>query len=245
MYGRHLAFNADDCGRDRETNKAILSAYQNGLVTSTSIMMCAPATQEACGMVKQYNIPVGIHIVLSCEDWNFPLRPLTKWLLLRHPGNRSVFARYPGRIFPADPEIVFREASAQVFAAKKAGLHLRHFDAHMYGLPMPDGRFSSVVSRIARKYHLPFVDFRKGPIEAGVPIVKGWRGIGGRSPEGKRARFGTLLKRTRKGLHYVRVHVHTNPVKEPGRYAEWMLLRSKEARDWVQGDGITLWPPKR
>jgi predicted glycoside hydrolase/deacetylase ChbG (UPF0249 family) len=65
---KFLIVNADDFGYSKEINKGIAYAHKNGVVTSTSLMINAPATKEACLIIK--NLPrlgVGLHFVFIDE----------------------------------------------------------------------------------------------------------------------------------------------------------------------------------
>lgn len=44
---RRIVFNADDFGLDVAVNEAVESAFRNGLLTSASLMVSAPAAADA------------------------------------------------------------------------------------------------------------------------------------------------------------------------------------------------------
>ncbi len=44
---KHLIVNADDFGYSRGINRGIVEAHERGIVTSTTMMVNAPATGEA------------------------------------------------------------------------------------------------------------------------------------------------------------------------------------------------------
>ena len=57
-----LILNADDFGLSQSVNKGIVECLQNGLVTSTTMMMNTPYTDEAIKLAKEHNIKnIGIH----------------------------------------------------------------------------------------------------------------------------------------------------------------------------------------
>lgn len=65
MSRRYLIINADDFGMCTETNQAVLKLFQEGRLTSTSLMAPCPGAEEAAQMAKTYGFSVGLHITLS------------------------------------------------------------------------------------------------------------------------------------------------------------------------------------
>jgi predicted glycoside hydrolase/deacetylase ChbG (UPF0249 family) len=58
-----LIVTADDFGLSEEINTGIIEAFQNGIVTSTSLLMNAPDTSQAITLAKKYpKLEVGIHL---------------------------------------------------------------------------------------------------------------------------------------------------------------------------------------
>jgi chitin disaccharide deacetylase len=65
---RHLVVNADDFGACSGVNRGIVEAHQRGIVTSASLMVAMPGTQEAAGLARRCpGLSVGLHAVLSEE----------------------------------------------------------------------------------------------------------------------------------------------------------------------------------
>lgn len=64
MSQRLLVVNADDFGLSRGVNEGILEAHTDGIVTSTSLMVLAPAAEEAASLVREHpELSVGLHFV--------------------------------------------------------------------------------------------------------------------------------------------------------------------------------------
>jgi chitin disaccharide deacetylase len=62
---RRLIVNADDFGRTAGINRGILQAHLQGIVTSTTLMVNQPATEEATTFAKEYpHLGVGLHLTL-------------------------------------------------------------------------------------------------------------------------------------------------------------------------------------
>jgi chitin disaccharide deacetylase len=61
-----LIVNGDDFGASRGVNRGIMEAHTRGVLTSTSLMVEAPASEEATSLVSGHpNLGVGLHVVLD------------------------------------------------------------------------------------------------------------------------------------------------------------------------------------
>lgn len=134
VRGRHvivrhrLIVNADDFGLASSVSQGIIEAHQAGHVTSTTLMVNTPGTDEAVGLAEaNKGLGVGLHFNLT-EG-----RPLTdvpslvdtqgNFLLRRSLLRRSAF----GRI---DPVEVAGELEAQLNRFSDLGLKPTHMDSH-------------------------------------------------------------------------------------------------------------------
>ena len=62
---KKLIVNADDFGLHEEINKGIIKGYQEGFITSTSLMCSAPAFENAVALAKESpGLGIGIHLTL-------------------------------------------------------------------------------------------------------------------------------------------------------------------------------------
>ena len=65
-----LIVNADDFGQSVEINNGVIEAYENGIVTSTSLMVRWPAAVEAADYAATHpGLSVGLHVDLS--EWAY------------------------------------------------------------------------------------------------------------------------------------------------------------------------------
>ena len=63
---RRLIVNADDFGRSRSINEAVIRAHQEGILTTASLMVNGPAAAEAVALAKANpKLGVGLHLALS------------------------------------------------------------------------------------------------------------------------------------------------------------------------------------
>jgi hopanoid biosynthesis associated protein HpnK len=64
---RRLIVNADDFGRSRSINEAVIRAHQDGILTSASLMVNEPGFDEAVRLAKENpKLGVGLHLSLLC-----------------------------------------------------------------------------------------------------------------------------------------------------------------------------------
>jgi predicted glycoside hydrolase/deacetylase ChbG (UPF0249 family) len=67
---RSLIVNADDFGLTSGVNRGIIEAHENGIVTSASLMVRAPAASEAASYARANDrLSVGLHIDLA--EWRY------------------------------------------------------------------------------------------------------------------------------------------------------------------------------
>lgn len=65
---RFLIVNADDFGLSDGINRGIIRAHENGIVTSASLMVRAPAAAEAAAVARKYpRLSVGLHVDIG--EW--------------------------------------------------------------------------------------------------------------------------------------------------------------------------------
>lgn len=65
---RYLIFNGDDFGASRGINDGILRSHTEGVLTSTSLMVNMPATEEAADLARDLpKLSVGIHVNFTNE----------------------------------------------------------------------------------------------------------------------------------------------------------------------------------
>lgn len=62
---RFLVVNADDFGYCDQRNRGIVESFQNGVVSSASLLANADKALEAVQLSKEYGIPLGLHLNLT------------------------------------------------------------------------------------------------------------------------------------------------------------------------------------
>lgn len=125
-----LIVNADDLGSGTATDRAIFRCFEQGIVTSASLLANGPSWQSAAREMQRLGLPCGVHLNLSegCA-LNGPIAGLTD-AAGNFPGKsaaRHFFNNHPGGI----PNIA-RELSAQLQRVFDSGLEPDHVDAHQH-----------------------------------------------------------------------------------------------------------------
>jgi len=131
---RRLIVNADDFGASREVNEAIIRAFNEGVLTSASLMVTGAAFEQAVMLAKQNpGLAVGIHLVtvvgksalahseipsLVDKQSNFSNNPTAA-------GLRYYFS-------PRARRELRKELAAQFEKFHSTGLPLSHIDGHLH-----------------------------------------------------------------------------------------------------------------
>jgi len=126
-----MIVNADDFGQSSIVNRAILTCFSRGLISSTTIMANMPGFDEACGMAISGHLTdrIGVHLNLT-DGW--PLLPeLRSNPALCDPCGR--FRRFRSRLLSTtDRAMIAAEVGAQIRRCRDAGLPLTHADSHQH-----------------------------------------------------------------------------------------------------------------
>ncbi|CAA9245794.1 MAG: Cellobiose phosphotransferase system YdjC-like protein [uncultured Acidimicrobiales bacterium] len=132
---RLLIVNADDYGLTEAVSEGILRGHREGVITSTSVLVLAPAFEKSAKwLVDTEALGVGVHLALVGEDPPL-LSPREIPTLVdrngRLPISWKVFlARCgAGRIDSAD---VRRELNAQLDAVGAQDIRVTHLDSHQH-----------------------------------------------------------------------------------------------------------------
>jgi len=219
---RSVVINADDFGFSSGVNRAIAQAHDQGILTSTSLMVTGAAFEEAVEIAKaRPSLGVGLHLVLTCGRSALP--PSTIPHLVDADGNfsdepnktgwRYQFDRYARQELPL-------EIRAQLEKFRQTGLPLSHVDGHLHLHSHP------VVLRhlvdLAEEFNIRYI--RLPLEELGVTMAidrtDWWTKLVWYTVFGGLRRYGEGLL-SRKGIHYLdRVY----GLLQSGRMTEDYLL---------------------
>lgn len=145
---KHLIINADDFGLSAEVNQGILECFEEGVVTSTSLLPNGPVFGQAIEAIRQSNIPVGIHFILTNGEPVMPAERVPSLVDKRgYFWNKWQFTR---RVFEKKirPQEVVKELYAQIRKCVDHGIEFDHFDSHhhVHSLPGIEKYFSQIVA---------------------------------------------------------------------------------------------------
>lgn len=139
-----VIINADDFGFSKGINLGILEAFENGVVTDTSLMCNMPGFEHAVELMKQYPIlKVGIHFVTSVGP------SLTKGKTISD--ENGLLIHNQESIANCDEEELYAEYHAQLQKFLATGFTPDHIDWHWCYTPVQ----VRVAARLAKEYNLP------------------------------------------------------------------------------------------
>ncbi len=155
---KQLIVNADDFGLHEQINKGIIKGFQDGFITSASLMWSAPAYKNAVTSARE-NPGLGIGIHLTLVGSLAPALPKSEVkTLLDGDGvllpDYRVFAKrfYSGKIRKDEVEAELR---AQIERALASGLNITHLDSHQHLHVFPG--ILDIVIRLCLKYKIKAV----------------------------------------------------------------------------------------
>lgn len=129
-----LIINADDFGMSEEVNEAVIRAYQEGVLTSTSLMVTGAAFDQAVKLAKENpGLAVGIHLVTVVGKSVLPHSKIPA--LVDREGNFSNNPTAAGLkyFFSRRARRQLRnEIAAQFGKFQATGLPLSHIDGHLH-----------------------------------------------------------------------------------------------------------------
>ncbi|MEK7413954.1 MAG: ChbG/HpnK family deacetylase [Planctomycetota bacterium] len=121
---------SDDFGMCHSINAGIVQAFNEGILTQSTLMVPCPWFCEAAELAKRHCIPVGIHYTLTCEWDNMRWGPLT-----RAPSLMTAEGYFHSTIkavrAAARHDEVVAELAAQTDRLLATGLVHTHQDHHM------------------------------------------------------------------------------------------------------------------
>ncbi len=154
---RFVVINADDFGLHPNVNRAIIKGHCEGVVTSTSIMACGAAFDDAVLQSRKCpGLGIGVHLTLVEER---PLTPADQVpSLVRRdgtmPDSYMDFSRqWMSRRIRLDD--VRRELESQIERVLRAGITPSHLDSHQHVHCLP-GMWKTTIE-LAKKYSIPYV----------------------------------------------------------------------------------------
>ena len=129
-----LIINADDFGMSEEVNEAVIRAYREGVLTSTSLMVTGAAFEQAVRLAKENpGLAVGIHLVTVVGKSALSYSQIPT--LVDREGNFSNNPTAAGLKYFFSPRArreLRKELAAQFEKFRSTGLPLSHIDGHLH-----------------------------------------------------------------------------------------------------------------
>lgn len=130
---KKLIINADDFGLSTGANRAVITAFREGILTSASLMVGGNAFPEAVGMAREnLGLQVGLHLTLVQGRAVLPPRDIPG--LVDAEGNFPRDPVWAGMRFFFSASLkkeLRREIEAQIIRFRETGLPLSHIDGHL------------------------------------------------------------------------------------------------------------------
>ncbi len=154
---RLLIINGDDAGMCHAANAATIDAFENGLMTSASIMVPCPWFPEIAIYAKAHpRADFGVHLTHTSEWKGYRWATTAERDLV--PGlidsQGYLWSKIEEVYAHASPRQVEIEARAQIGKALTVGIDVTHLDSHMGTLQL-DPRYFEVYHRLAVAFDLP------------------------------------------------------------------------------------------
>ena len=131
---RRLIVNADDFGASGQVNEAVIRAFNEGVLTSASLMVTGAAFEHAVMLAKENpRLAVGIHLVTVVGRSALPRSEIPS--LVDQDGNFSNNPTAAGLKYYFSPQArreLRRELAAQFEKFHSTGLPLSHIDGHLH-----------------------------------------------------------------------------------------------------------------
>jgi hypothetical protein len=145
-----LIVNADDFGFDEDTVEATVECFRAGALTSATIMLGMPATDQAFEFARgNPELDVGVHLSFTGDFGQRPLAGAERVPSLVDPEGRFLPVRtmrsraLAGRLAQGELEL---EIEAQVRAVREAGVQVSHVDSHRHVHKL--GSFRAALARV-------------------------------------------------------------------------------------------------
>lgn len=155
---KYLVVTSDDFGVCHSVNRGIVEGFRNGVLQSTNFMATTPWFPEAVRLAKEYDIPVGVHLTLTCEWTGLKHSPITKApSLVDHLG--YFYTSYEELFSYMDIGEVKNEYRAQINRVINAGIVPTHVETHMmppliYNYPEGYHKVHRAVVEVANEFNL-------------------------------------------------------------------------------------------
>jgi predicted glycoside hydrolase/deacetylase ChbG (UPF0249 family) len=254
---RLLIVNADDFGMCHSVNQAVVRAWRDGVVSSTTVMAPCPWAPHAMRLLAENpGLPFGVHLTVICDFPHYRWGPLAPRDKVPSLVDDAGYFFAEDRVRTLLPRVALSELEAefraQVAAVLAAGLRPTHLDFHC----LADGGRADVFEMtlgLAREHGLALRVHDRSRARAcrrsGLPandheVLDSCR----LDPADKPACYVRLLRDLPAGLSEWAVHPGLGdaeartlwPTRWRIRESDLDFLVSRQARDVLDEEGIVL-----
>lgn len=147
---KYIVPTTDDFGMCHAINAGIARAMTEGVARSSNLMVPCPWFHEALELTRTHSLPVGVHLVLTCDWDRFKWGPLTRAesLVDEHGHFPTSYAALGERANEAE---IYAELAAQIDRVKRCGVTPTHLDSHMLSSSMAASDIAELVRSITRR----------------------------------------------------------------------------------------------
>jgi chitin disaccharide deacetylase len=134
---RRLIVNADDFGLTSGVNRGIIQAYEQGIVTSATLMACGAKFQEAVDCAaRSPQLSIGCHVLLVDASPVLELQQVSTLVTANSgsPRFRDSLVNFAGCAIAGrlDEDQIEAETTAQIRKLQTAGIRVSHLDSHKH-----------------------------------------------------------------------------------------------------------------
>jgi len=146
-----LIINADDLGSNTERDRGILEAFNQGIVTSASMLANGPSFNTAVKQIKESRLPVGVHLNLADgSPLTGPIKGLTN-ADGQFPGKQKLRKYLAANV--CDHSAIRNELAAQIERLFDNDLQPDHLDSHQHCQLFPC--MTTMMAELALEYGIP------------------------------------------------------------------------------------------
>jgi hopanoid biosynthesis associated protein HpnK len=172
---RRLIVNADDFGRSRSINEAVIRAQREGILTSASLMVNEPSCAGAVAMARENpKLGVGLHLTLLCGHSTLPSEKISGLVNARGEfSDNPVSVGFRYFVQRNLREQLRAEIHAQFKKFRDTGLPLDHVNGHLH-LHLHPTVFG-ILMDAAEELGIRHMRLTREPFWMDVPLASGRR----------------------------------------------------------------------
>ncbi|NOS69270.1 MAG: hopanoid biosynthesis-associated protein HpnK [Verrucomicrobia bacterium] len=172
---RRLIVNADDFGRSRSINEAVIRAHREGILTTASLMVNEPDSGEAVALAKENpRLGIGLHLVLLCGRSALSPEKIPGLVNARSEFSNNPVSVGVNYFFKRSLREQLRAEIHEQFARFRAtGLPLDHVNGHLHVHLHPV--VFEILMEAVEQFGIRHMRLTREPFWMDVPLARGRR----------------------------------------------------------------------